>query len=107
MEATAGRLRGDGCDADPIWDREVETENHEQALARASGAWQVQFSHLLDDSPFYSRRFREAGTAREGVGHGRRTADLLRGARLHGRAVGSEHDVWVEHGKERVEITAA
>ena len=68
MEATAGRLRGDGCDADPIWDREVETESHEQALARASAAWQVQFSHLLDDSPFYSRRFREAGVGTSPVG---------------------------------------
>jgi len=59
--ATAGRLRGDGCDADPIWDREVETENHEQALARGSAAWDRQFRHLIEDSPFYSRHFRAAG----------------------------------------------
>jgi len=61
VDATAGRLRGDGCGADPIWDREVETENHEQALARASAAWSAQLRHLMDDSPFYPRRFREAG----------------------------------------------
>jgi phenylacetate-CoA ligase len=61
VEATAGRLRGDACDADPIWDREVETENHEQALARASAAWRTQFRHLMESSPFHSRRFRDAG----------------------------------------------
>ncbi len=61
MKATAGRLRGDDCDADPIWDREVETENHEQALARGSAAWETQFRHLKENSPFYARRFREAG----------------------------------------------
>jgi len=61
VEVAAGRLPGDECDADPIWDREVETENHEQAQARASAAWQTQFRHLVDNSPFYARRFREAG----------------------------------------------
>jgi phenylacetate-CoA ligase len=61
VEVAAGRLPGDECDADPIWDREVETEDHEQALARASVAWQTQFRHLMDNSPFYARRFRDAG----------------------------------------------
>lgn len=68
MEVAAGRLPGDECSSDPIWDREVETENHEQALARASAAWQAQFSHLMDDSAFYSRRFREAGAGTSRVG---------------------------------------
>lgn len=58
---TGGRLPGDDCASDPIWDREVETENHEQALARASAAWDTQFQHLTENSEFYSRRFREAG----------------------------------------------
>jgi phenylacetate-CoA ligase len=57
----AGRLGGDRCDADPIWDREVETEHHDQAMARASAAWEDQLRHLTDDSRFYAPRFREAG----------------------------------------------
>ncbi|TMB95539.1 MAG: phenylacetate--CoA ligase, partial [Chloroflexi bacterium] len=56
-----GRLAGDTCDRDPIWDREVETETHEAAFARASAAWQKQFPYLMQHSGFYSRRFREAG----------------------------------------------
>src|SRR6266705_797218 len=56
-----GRLRGDVCERDPIWDREVETESYEQALARGEVAWEKQFRHLLDDSPFYAGKFREAG----------------------------------------------
>jgi phenylacetate-CoA ligase len=56
-----GRLRGDACERDPIWDREVETESYEQALARGEAAWEKQFSHLLDHSPFYAAKFREAG----------------------------------------------
>ena len=63
MEVAAGRLPGDQCDSDPILDREVETENHQQALARASVAWQTQFRHLMDNSPFYSRRLRDAGVS--------------------------------------------
>jgi phenylacetate-CoA ligase len=68
VERAAGRLPGDECDADPIWDREVETENHDQALARASVAWRKQFQHLLDSSPFYARRFRQAGVGASQVG---------------------------------------
>jgi hypothetical protein len=52
----------------------------------------------------------EAGTPREGerlLGHGRRTADLPWGARRHGGAVGSEHDVWIEHREQRSEVTDA
>ena len=56
-----GRLPEDICDRDPIWDRDVETENHEQALARAASAWDKQFRHLMDRSPFYARKFRGAG----------------------------------------------
>jgi phenylacetate-CoA ligase len=67
VEAAAGRLRGDECSSDAIWDREIETEHHEPAMARASAAWQTQFRHLMDSSRFYSRRFREAGVAESGV----------------------------------------
>jgi len=56
-----GRLAGDQCDRDPIWDREVETEAAEPAFARAAAAWERQFPYLMERSGFYSRRFREAG----------------------------------------------
>jgi phenylacetate-CoA ligase len=46
---------------DSIWDREVETETHSEAFARASAAWEKQFRHLVDRSPFYKRKFRDAG----------------------------------------------
>ena len=56
-----GRLAGDACDRDPIWDRDVETEAPEAAFVRAAAAWEKQFPHLMERSGFYSRRFREAG----------------------------------------------
>ncbi len=56
-----GRLAGDTCDRDPIWDRDVETETHDEAFARAAPAWDRQFRHLMDHSPFYARKFRDAG----------------------------------------------
>jgi phenylacetate-CoA ligase len=46
---------------DPIWDREVETESHSEAFARALAAWEKQLRHLMDHSRFYQRKFREAG----------------------------------------------
>jgi len=58
---TPGRLAGDSCDHDWIWDREVETEAHEAAFARASAAWEKQFRYVMDRSPFYARKFRDAG----------------------------------------------
>jgi phenylacetate-CoA ligase len=56
-----GRLAGDACDRDPIWDRDVETEPPEAAFVRAAAAWDEQFPYLMERSGFYSRRFREAG----------------------------------------------
>ena len=58
-----GRLAGDSCDRDLIWDREVETEMHDQAFARAAAAWEKQFRHLMDHSSFYTHKFRDAGIA--------------------------------------------
>src|SRR4029077_13331724 len=52
---------GDGVTRDPIWDREVETETHSEAFARASAAWEKQLRHLMDHSRFYQRKFRDAG----------------------------------------------
>src|SRR5207302_2864772 len=65
---------GDTCDADWIWDREVETESDDQAFARASASWDRQFRHLMEHSSFYSRRFREAGVAASAIG----LADITR-----------------------------
>src|SRR5467141_3101890 len=62
-----GRLPADTCDCDPIWDPEVETENHEQAFARAASAWEKQFRHLMDHSSFYAIRFHEAGVGQTPV----------------------------------------
>lgn len=67
QQSTAGRLNGDHCEHDWIWDREVETETHEPAFARASSAWAKQFRHLVDRSPFYARKFREAGIRQDRV----------------------------------------
>jgi phenylacetate-CoA ligase len=60
-DSVPGRLRGDSCELDWIWDREVETESPEAAVARASAAWDRQFRHLTERSRFYARKFREAG----------------------------------------------
>jgi len=59
--AQSGRLPSDGCDADWIWDREVETEHHEQAFLRAASAWETQFAHVSEHSQHYRRAWREAG----------------------------------------------
>lgn len=64
---TPGRLAGDTCNRDPLWDREVETETHDQAYARASAAWEKQFRYLMERSTFYARKFREAGVGQADV----------------------------------------
>ncbi|HAC47055.1 MAG TPA: hypothetical protein DCF65_13470, partial [Chloroflexi bacterium] len=57
----------DTCDRDPIWDREVETASYDQAVARASSAWEKQFRYLMERSPFYARKFRDAGVGQAEV----------------------------------------
>ena len=64
----AGRLEGDGCAADWIWDRAVETAGPEEVLARATAAWKKQYAHLVRDSHHYRRRFQEAGIGSTPVG---------------------------------------
>src|SRR5260370_36751166 len=49
-------MRDDRC-----WDREEKPATHTLAFARASAAWEKQFRHLVDHSPFYQRKFRDAG----------------------------------------------
>ena len=62
-QGAAGKLPGDSCERDWIWDREVETAAPEETFARAAAAWEKQLGHLLDGSAFYRRKLREAGAA--------------------------------------------
>jgi phenylacetate-CoA ligase len=59
--SSAGRLPGDHCDGDWIWDRAIETATHYETIALASAAWERQRQHLLEGSPFYARKFRDGG----------------------------------------------
>ncbi|HEY2599156.1 MAG TPA: phenylacetate--CoA ligase family protein [Candidatus Dormibacteraeota bacterium] len=59
--SSAGRLKGDTCDQDWIWDRDVETASPADQVAAASSAWDVQLQHLAEGSRFYARKFKDAG----------------------------------------------
>ena len=61
MAITANRLRGDTCDKDWIWEREVEAAPWEEVRRLSSGAWERQYRRLRESSPFYARKWREAG----------------------------------------------
>lgn len=70
MESRGNRLRGDACDRDWIWEREIETATAEDSQRLASGAWDRQFRRLREASPFYARKFKEAGLGSTFVGLG-------------------------------------
>ena len=70
MEAKGNRLSGDICDRDWIWEREIETARADDAFRLAAGAWERQFRRLRESSPFYARKFREAGLGSSFVGLG-------------------------------------
>ena len=61
METTANRLRGDNCERDWIWEREVEAAPWEETRRLAVGAWERQYRRLRESSTFYASKFREAG----------------------------------------------
>ena len=61
MATTTSRLKGDECERDWIWEREVETAPWEETRRLAVGAWERQFRRLRENSPFYARKFQEAG----------------------------------------------
>jgi len=63
---SSSRLKGDACDRDWIWDRKLETASSSEMPGVAAAAWETQFSHLVRSSPFYTRKFRDAG-----IGHSR------------------------------------
>jgi len=57
----ASRLRGDNCDRDWIWEREIEAAPWEETRRLSVAAWERQFRRIRESSPFYARKFREAG----------------------------------------------
>ena len=61
MAATANRLRDDTCERDWIWEREIEAAPWEETRRLSVGAWERQFRRLRESSPFYARKWREAG----------------------------------------------
>jgi phenylacetate-CoA ligase len=61
IQSSAGRLKGDECERDWIWEREVETASEKETVAAAAAAWDRQLEHLAEGSPFYSGKFRDAG----------------------------------------------
>src|ERR1700716_3159881 len=70
MEAPHNRLKGDDCDRDWIWEREIETAKPDDVFRLASGAWDRQFRRLREASPFYARKFRDSGLGTSFVGLG-------------------------------------
>jgi phenylacetate-CoA ligase len=55
------RLPGDMCEKDWIWEREVEAAPWEEVRRLSVGAWERQYRRLRESSPFYARKWREAG----------------------------------------------
>ena len=51
-----------------MWDRDVETEGHEQAFARAAAAWETQLAHVSEHSQHYRRAWKDAGVGGTRVG---------------------------------------
>jgi phenylacetate-CoA ligase len=72
--SSAGRLEGDDCERDWIWDRDVETASDDENTTNASAAWDRQLRHLAEGSWFYARKFRDAGIGTTRV----RLADLAK-----------------------------
>lgn len=61
MAIAANRLEGDTCEKDWIWEREVEAAPWEDVRRLSVGAWERQYRRLRESSPFYARKWREAG----------------------------------------------
>ena len=68
MVATRNRLNSDSCDRDWIWEREVETASIDDTRRLAAAAWERQYRRLREASPFYARKFQEAGAGSSFVG---------------------------------------
>ncbi|TMC52293.1 MAG: phenylacetate--CoA ligase [Chloroflexi bacterium] len=57
----ANRLPGDNCERDWIWEREIEAAPWEETRRLSVAAWERQYRRIRESSPFYARKFREAG----------------------------------------------
>jgi phenylacetate-CoA ligase len=57
----SNRLPGDSCDKDWIWEREIEAAPWEETRRLSVAAWERQYRRIRESSPFYARKFREAG----------------------------------------------
>jgi phenylacetate-CoA ligase len=68
--ASVSKLKGDDCDRDWIWEREIETATPDETFRVDAAAWDRQFRRLREGSPFYARKFREAGAGSSFVGLG-------------------------------------
>jgi phenylacetate-CoA ligase len=64
----ANKLKGDDCDRDWIWEREVETATPEETFRVDAAAWERQFRRLREGSSFYAAKFRDAGVGSSFVG---------------------------------------
>lgn len=71
-KSSAGRLRGDACGVDWIWDRGAETLSAEDYVTLSADAWDRQFARIKEQSPFYAHKFRDAGIGQSRV----RLADI-------------------------------
>ncbi len=58
---TTNRLPGDACERDWIWEREIEAAPWEETRRLSVAAWERQYRRIRESSPFYARKFREAG----------------------------------------------
>lgn len=70
QSASPHKLRGDGCERDWIWEREVEAAPWEETRRLSVGAWERQYRRLRESSPFYARKWREAGVGNSFVSLG-------------------------------------
>lgn len=61
MATTLQRLKGDDCTRDWIWEREVEAAPWEEMRRVSVAAWERQYRRIRENSPFYARKFRDAG----------------------------------------------
>jgi len=74
MAVTTNSLKDDTCERDWIWEREVEAAPWEETRRLSVAAWERQFRRLRESSPFYARRWKEAGAGNSFVS----LADLSR-----------------------------
>ncbi len=61
MATTGNRLRGDACERDWIWEREIEAAPWEETRRLSVANWERQYRRIRESSPFYARKWREAG----------------------------------------------